>query len=65
MLERTVALATVVKSSEAFTDQLAMNQKKQNVNASFAVSWVVKGAESSSGSVVSGMTNMVCWAKMQ
>lgn len=42
--ERMVVLATEVKSRLALTAQLAINQKKQNTEASFAVSVVVKGA---------------------
>lgn len=49
-----VALATLVYSSEAFTDQLAMNQKKQNMNASLAVSLTVRGGNSSRSRGISG-----------
>jgi hypothetical protein len=42
MLERIVALATLVKSKEALTAQLAMNHMKQKTMASLAVSCAVK-----------------------
>ena len=43
MLANIVLLATLVKSSDAFTDQFATNQKKQNIQANTAVSRVVSG----------------------
>lgn len=46
VLDKIVELATLVKSRLRFTLQLAMNQKMQNTEASFAVSFVVKGSSS-------------------
>jgi len=47
MLDKIVALATLVKPRLAFTLQLAMNQNKQNTEASLAVSRKVRGVRSS------------------
>ena len=46
ILDNTVALATLVKARDAFTVQLATNQKKQKIMASCAVSFTVNGAMS-------------------
>ena len=48
ILERIVALATLVYPSAAFNDQLATNHNKQNHAASRAVSSTVSGARSPS-----------------
>ena len=47
MLDRIVELATLVNFKLALTLQLATNQNKQNKDASFAVSFVVRGSHSS------------------
>ena len=46
MLDNIVALATLVESKLALTLQLAMNQKMQKIEASFAVSLIVRGSSS-------------------
>ena len=43
MLDKIVALATLVKLRDAFIDQFARNQRKQNTDARWAVSCVVRG----------------------
>jgi hypothetical protein len=43
MLDKMVALATLVKPRDAFIDQFARNQRKQNTDARWAVSRVVRG----------------------
>jgi hypothetical protein len=43
MLDKMVALATLVKPREAFIVQFARNQRKQNTDARWAVSRVVRG----------------------
>jgi hypothetical protein len=44
MLDKMVALATLVKPRAAFIVQFARNQRKQNTDARYAVSRVVRGA---------------------
>ena len=46
VLDNIVALATLVESKLALTLQLAMNQKMQKIEASFAVSLIVRGSSS-------------------
>jgi len=43
MLDKMVALATLVKPRDAFIVQFARNQRKQNTDARWAVSRVVRG----------------------
>lgn len=43
MLDKIVALATLVSPRPALSDQFARNQRKQNIDASWAVSRVVRG----------------------
>ena len=47
VLDRTVALATLVNWRLALTLQLAMNQNRQNTDASWAVCNVVRGSRAS------------------
>jgi hypothetical protein len=54
MLDKMVALATLVRPRPAVNDQFARNQRKQNTDARCAVSRVVRGgraAEVDSGSI--------------
>ena len=46
-LDKIDMLETVVYSTDAVMVQLAMNQKRQKTDASFAVSFVVRGSNSS------------------
>ncbi len=43
ILDKMVALATLVRPRAAFIDQFARNQRKQNTDARWAVSRVVRG----------------------
>jgi hypothetical protein len=45
MLDKIVALATWVRPRPAVNDQLARNQRKQNTDASRAVSRVLRGGK--------------------
>jgi hypothetical protein len=47
MLDKMVALATLVKPRAAFIVQFARNQRKQNTDARLAVSRVVRGGRAS------------------
>ena len=47
VLDKIVALATLVRPRLALTLQFAMNQKRQKIDANFAVSRVVSGSNSS------------------
>jgi hypothetical protein len=54
MLDKMVALATLVKPRDAFTDQFARNQRKQKMDARWAVSRIVRGgraAEADAGGI--------------
>lgn len=46
MLDKMVALATLVRPRPAVNDQFARNQRKQNTDARWAVSRVVRGGRS-------------------
>jgi hypothetical protein len=56
MLERIVALAIVVYARAALIVQFAMNQKKQNTDASLAVSASVRGDNSATSPRTGGMS---------
>ena len=62
MLDKIVALATWVRPRAAVSDQLARNQRKQNTDASRAVSRVVRGGKAAD--VDSGSTWNEEWCRL-